>query len=710
MTTGFDTVVNKSPEYDIRIFNKTYKPEDAYSHLDADASVIDSGWYQIPSSAIGLEKLKIDDSIYKKSTAGFEILQDELWMYTLDTIGKREGSVYHPVSADQQPNAGGSRLIIQIDDDGYGSPDTTGTVSITGTVDSVADTTEVVTITGNGSYSTTNTFETVNASGISSSGLSCHVAIFGNVGNPNTVHEIKILCDTNGNGNFGLMFGGYMSPVTNKVRTGQTTVTLRCVDYTDFLMSNEFIPGNRAEYLCTHYETDTPTGSCSSSAAGDAALHWYETTAHSDANKICYIGDMDTHHPGGTAVADGDYVCSEYSASSIPLPYSGYTHKVGYAPTGESEYAFIPQTFLLYMNAIKRMCNSLDYGITSRPFDMAVKGYALIDEVGGITSTATTIDYDGDIGTIASNDLIQIDNEWMLVVSNIASVLTVTRHRQLTTAVVHADNAVVTAYHCANHTYGSANYDDFREANDKSDIYKTGTSCADIMTSISSDALFVFWVDKFKQLQITELYLTNPGSSSGGSGTDFVITTDDVTKVDSITKSGVVNKVSASVTLSPSQHLYCEIDTNQLETDAQISDANYNTSISLFGLRSEELKNSQLNSVSIDSADYSGFKTYAYNYLKSHAYPKITQSITVDSFVPDEHYWSDAGEPPYFSYTDEYNSHVCLLGRKVTAPDYSLEDAPAKTFIVESMHYNITKRGNFDTKITMSRISAKGDY
>lgn len=707
--TGFDTVVNKGPEYEIRIFNKSYKPEDAYSHLDADAAVIDSGWYQIPSSAIGMLKLKIDDSIYKKSTAGFEILQDELWMYTLDTIGKREASVYHPVSADQQPDAGGSKLIIQIDDDGYGSPDTTGTVSITGTVNSVADTTEVVTITGNGSYSTTNAFETVNISGITSSGLSCHVAVFGDVGNPNTVHEIKILCDTNGNGNFGLMFGGYMSPVTNKVRTGQTTVTLKCVDYTDFLMSNEFIPGNRAEHVCTHYKSNVTGGDCDSAGA-DAISHWYETTAHSDANKICYIGEMNTHHPGGTIVADGDYVCTDYSASSQPLPYCGYAHKVGYAPDSEGEYAFIPQTFILFMNSIKRMCNSLDYGITSRPFDMAIKGYALINDVGGITAGATTIDYDGDIGTIETNDLIQIDNEWILVVSNIASVLTVTRARQLTTAATHNDNAVITAYHCSNITNGSADLDNFREANDKSDIYKTGTSCADIMTSVSSDALFVFWVDKFKQLQITELYLTNPGATSGGSGTDFVIVADDVTTVDSITKSGVVNKVSASVTLSPSQHLYCEIDTNQLETDAQISDANYNTSIPLFGLRSEELKNSQLNSVTVDATGYSGFKTFAYNYLKSHAYPKITQSITVDSFVPDEHYWSDADEAPYFLYTDEYNSHVCLLGRKVTAPDYSLEDAPAKTFIVESMHYNTTKRGNFDTKITMSRISAKGDY
>jgi len=71
MSTGFDTVTNKSPEWDVRIFNKSYKPEDAYSHLDADAAVIDSGWYQIPCSAIGMLKLKIDDSIYKKSIAGF---------------------------------------------------------------------------------------------------------------------------------------------------------------------------------------------------------------------------------------------------------------------------------------------------------------------------------------------------------------------------------------------------------------------------------------------------------------------------------------------------------------------------------------------------------------------------------------------------------------------------------------------------------------
>ena len=707
---SLSAIVNRTPTFKVEIFNNTYNPEDAHGTLDADASILDSGWYQIPDSTVGMLRLKVDDSIYKKTIAEFEILQDEQWLYSLDMVGKRDATVSHPVSADQQPDStNGSKLLIQIDADGYGSPDVVGTVSITGTIDDVATQTEVVTINGTGSYITTGTFKAIDASGITSANLSCHVAVFADVGTPNTRHEIKISCDANSDDTYGLMFAGYMMPVTNKVSLSETTVAIKCVDYTEFLISNEMVLGNRAEYVCSHYVTTDASGSCSESAAGDAALHWYIDSSYSDANQKCYIGDMNTHHPNGTIVADGLYICSEYDASLTPLPYCGYTSKDGYAPTSETaSYAPIPLTYTLAMDMIKRMCISLDYKVTSRSFDMAIKGTCLANET--IEVAEPQIDIDTQVGTIETHDLIKVDNEWMYITTYGASTLQVVRARQKTVDATHADDALMTVYKCSNSTLASDNYDQIQEAQVSSDIYKTGTSLATIMTSASSDALFVFWVDKFKQLQITELNLANPGATSGGSGSALALGLSDITKVTSVNKSGVINKVVAWIKYDSTQDLYCEMDADRLETDSEIVDADYNTSISLFGLHTEELRNPQLNSVSVDATGFKGFKTFAYNYLKQHAYPKFTQSIVVDSFIPDEHYWSDTGDEPYFTYTDEFNEHIDLLGRQINAPDFNLEDTPIKTFIIESIHYNITETGNFDTRLVMSRISEKGDY
>lgn len=718
---SLSTIINRTPVYDVKIFNTSYNPENAYSHLDADASVLDSGWYQIPSSAIGMLKCKVDDSIYKKTTAEFEILQDDLWMYSLDTVAKREATVYHPVSANQTIDSDGTKLIIQIDDDGYTTGDTVGTVSITGTINSVPTQTEAVTISGNGSYVTENEFETIDTLGITSSGLSCHVAVFGNVGTPNTRHEIKISCDANSDDVYGLMFAGYMIPVTNNVRAEQTTVTIKCTDYTEFLMSNEFIVGNRAEYVCNNYSSNVAGGACSASGSGDAASHWYGTSAYTDANMRCYIGDMNTHHPNGAVIANGLYMCTDYTPSIIPLPYCGYVNKNGYAPSTETlSYAPIPRTYTLAMEMIKWMCRSIDYEVTSRPFDMAVKGYALVNDTGGVPIGDTMIPYDNYIGTIESTDLIKIDDEWMLVSTNSASTLGVSRPQQLTLEAGHSNNDEIFAYHCANLDYGSSALDQIRAANVKSTIYKTGTSLADSMMSVSSAATFVFWVDKFKQLQITELNLANPGATSGGGASTLALSLSDITKVTSIQKGGVVNKISSWVTLDTNQPIYAELDTDRIATDAQLgSDTDYDTSIALFGLHSEELRNPQLNSVSIDANDESGFKTFAYNYLKQHAYPKFTQSIVVDSFIPDEHnVWIrgtnqgsfSSTDNPLLLFTDEYNEHVDLLGRCIDAPDFNLEGTPIKTFIVEEIHYNIIEKGNFDARIVMSRISTKGDY
>ena len=234
-------------------------------------------------------------------------------------------------------------------------------------------------------------------------------------------------------------------------------------------------------------------------------------------------------------------------------------------------------------------------------------------------------------------------------------------------------------------------------------MYDTGTSIADILMSRRSDAEYVFWVDFYKQMHITEMYRADTAYTGS-----LTLTEANISKVNNVKISDVVNQISCWVNTydddsNSSVRYYRELSSDDVTA--------VSGSIGRFGLRSIEVSNDQLNGIGYDDTTRSilGFLTYAEKYLETHAYPRITQVVTIDSFVPDEHYWTH-GYKPYLTYNDPVHNYICILGTRITCPDFSIDGNPSKTFVVEGIEYNITKAGNFDTKLTLSRISVESDY
>lgn len=689
---NFPTPVNLKPIYKVEVFNRTYSWDSAYVNIDVDADVYNSGWYEVPTSSpyVGLERLRIKDNIRAKSVADFDVLDDELWMYACDMIVKRDASTSSPFSGAeivQQPTD--SKLLLYLDGDGYSSPDYVGTIDIVGELDSI-EVLDTITCTTAGTYVSTGTYDTVTS--ITMNNLSCHLSAFAVVGSTTTKREVRISCDVNEDGNFGLMFAGYMIPAAPKIDSETNVVTFKCEDYTSFFMSNEHIVGYRAPFRCSHYSATGDVGTCdvSGSEAG-AIAHWHTVGTE---DKLCFVGDMDTHHPNGQACGIA-YRCTSYDAGTEVLPYDDYTYDEAYEDTDDLAYSYYPKSYTIAMYALSKSAKSIDSGVKSREFDLHMRGSALANEA--IDSTETVIDYDNYIGTISVNDFIRIDDEWMLVSDNTSGQLTVTRGSLGTFNVSHLENADIICYTFANTTYASNEHDFLIEADIGGTLYDTGESFSEILTSRISDSSYVFWIDFYKQMHMTELYRDNTGYL-----TDLVLTTDDVTRVNKVKVGEVVNQVSCWVNTS-SGKFYRELTSDDV--------TGITASIGLFDLQSEEVRNDQLNVIGEDvlGSDKFGFITFAEAYLRTHAYPTITQEVTVDSFVPDEHYWTHEYDP-LLSYNDYTNEYICLLGTRITAPDFSIEGYPSRTFVIEGIEYNIATCGNFDTKLIMSRISTESDY
>ena len=685
--TGFDTPTLMYPTYRIQVFNMSYSWDEAYTDVDINADLHNLGWYDVPqySPYVGITRLKISDTIREKSTCEFDIINDEYWMYTCDMIVKRCHTEYAPFTIESQPID--SKLIIQIDIDDLPTYDLNGTVDIVGELDS-NQVSESVQISGEGGFVTTNIYDTITS--IDVTGLSCHVSVFAYTGKLTNRREVKILCDTNGDGNYGLMFAGYMKLYKNKVTHSNQTHTFRCVDYTEPLLANEHICGYRAEYRCAYYDQSGEGGSCSEPTWSSLRFYTDSTVEHK-----CYLGDMHVRHPDGTDVPS-DYTCGGYSASTEKLPYDGYTYDPNYAPDTDPKYQPNPPDYLRVMYALKTYINQVDDDIRSRDYDLHMKGTAILNE--DLTDSDTLLDITDLVGSININDFILIDNEWMLVSSSGATSLVVTRGSLGSLATTHSTGTLIKCYSFANLTYASNTHRYLVEPDIGGTIKDTGDNLAEILTSRIQNSDYVFWVDFYKQLHMTEMYRGDVGYDS-----NFIFSEDTISEVRNIKIGEVINQVSAWVKTKTGLKMYMQMDTSNL--------AGYTKSMDLFGLHSKEVKNDQLNAIGYDDLanDTFGFKTFAEAYLKVHAYPRITQTVVVDSFVPDEHYWTNDYKP-LLTYNDPVNKYICLLGTQVTCPDFSIDGHPSKTFVIEGLKYNITECGNFDTEVIMSRISQEDDY
>lgn len=248
--------------------------------------------------------------------------------------------------------------------------------------------------------------------------------------------------------------------------------------------------------------------------------------------------------------------------------------------------------------------------------------------------------------------------------------------------------------------YGTAMLaEDIFTANVKSTCRATGESIAQISTSYVNNNEFVFWCDPMKQVRLTELDLDNAGH------TNLVIAEEDIIGTPIIKYGKVVNDVNGWVTTAsgtPSQ-VYCRM------TAAETGFTDFDLSQELFGLSSEEHDLKHLNSMA-PLIDHFDFETYAKNYLKIHAFPKVTQTIEIGTFVPDENYWSDMIAPPLMDYTDTANKFIMLQGTKVSCIDYTQPSHPTSAFIIENIRYKMNDPGELRTYITMSRLTTAGEY
>jgi len=235
-------------------------------------------------------------------------------------------------------------------------------------------------------------------------------------------------------------------------------------------------------------------------------------------------------------------------------------------------------------------------------------------------------------------------------------------------------------------------------SNRKSTCRATGESLAELATLYTVNNTFAFWCDPMKQVRLTELDLDNAGDDGG-----LQIDEEDILGKPIVTFSGVVNDVKGWVTLGDGQNIYARM------TAAETGFTDFDLSEQLFGVRSEEVTEKNINSLAPVSGKVD-FESFAKNYLKTRAFPTVTQTIEIGTFVPDENYAFDMVEPPYMNYTDTANKFIMLQGTKILCVDFSKPDRPTSTFIVIDMKYTMDDPGELRTFITMQRRTDAGEY
>lgn len=244
----------------------------------------------------------------------------------------------------------------------------------------------------------------------------------------------------------------------------------------------------------------------------------------------------------------------------------------------------------------------------------------------------------------------------------------------------------------------------------KQTIAATLENLADIATSVSVETEYVAWIDAYRQIQFTELNLDTAGADN-----TLRIVEDDIVEPPSFYLSGVVNRVCAQVNVSEDQWVYCEMKAEDIGIEG------YENSVDLFGVCSEEVQCTNLNALT-PTEGYTDFETFAKNYLKSRAFPRICQTIAVDAFVPDEHYYGDVDitddtKKPYLVYTDDTLPYIDLLGTKVSAPDFwkpkkDFQSWYDNIFVIEGIRFVAESEGlqTFTTYLTLTRLTTPSEW
>ena len=705
MTTLPRPPVFKTPKYKVRIHSTVFnRLTMAATYLDTSHNTKDVGWLEFPTglkqvfSSDHIDRFKCTEMI-DGTKMSFYIYEQDIDIFRYDAVLRtRDVSFVSGVDADNQiDNTDGSYILVTIDSNGYTSPDTTGSVVIQGTDPSDASISEPLTINGDGTYITDKLFKTIDSSGISCTGLSnCAVTLWGDIGLPFRRREMRIYTDTNDDGIYGLVFGGFTIVNTQRIPYDDKLYKITGVGYDDFQKNNEYIAGFRSMSRCSNYSSSGIAGDCLVDS-----VNW-------QANGKCFVGDYNTYHPNGTVQCDPEYRCTDFVETSDYLPYDGYTYDEGYEDSSGNYYSPYPPDYFRCGLAIEKMCRSYEHETKfSNPTTLFMVARAKLGEDVNDEETFIDIDvsskegYFGDITGTAIYAVLEDDNygrEALYVSGGYGNTLGVTTRGALKTEAREfstGDN--VYFYESAIVSKNMVSEDDMLiEGNINSTIWATMESIAETMTERIVNSYWVMWVDKFRQIHIDEMYGENVGHSD-----NFTIAEQDIARVVKVSVSGVTNSVSATVTVADGTRFYPTLNVEDTDIDPS------GNSVLRYGRNWEELSNKQLNAIGESnlSEGMIGFRTYAYNYLKTHAFPKHTQTIEILApFVPDEHY-EENGTEPALAYTDAINEHIDLRTKRVDCPDFNLQGNPVKEFVIEGIKYDAREYNTMTVSLIMSRIA-----
>jgi hypothetical protein len=703
-----------NPKYKIRLFNTKNRPEDVggTTNLPAGFDTKRLGWYELQPELSIFTELSISSRIDNGSIGNIRFVDDYKYLYTAEIMSGAYTRLDSPVSVDTQPTSNGSKILVYVDDNGDGT-DCTGTVSISGTDMSDQALSEDITIGSNsGTYVSSNTFKTIDTDGITVTDVdsSCVITIFGDIGTEVNRREIQILCDTNDDDVYGLMFGGYISILPSEHRYNYTAYTGKLFDYTDYLKNNDYTCGYMTKYRCANYSQTGAVGACSqSSDGGEGEANWQVN---------CFNGDYQPSHPpfGDFTITDvppEQYECGAYSQGTEILPFDGYTYLDDYYDDTSQYYKPHPYDYFDVMLALKVYLNNIETdNVVSRDYSLFPLDYGTITSGNGTMQSSDTsvqienangfiIDESKDYIAICENDLMEVT---AFSGTGTTRTLTVTRDIKNVISQDHDVGTAIYILEAGNITDGMADLNNtlIQEPVYTSTVYRTGKSIAENLSYRFENETCVFWVDDYKQLHINVFDGANPGYSAdltfSETDSDFPIL-----KALDISESDVINKVVSDVDTGNKTYR-CQLNSSDISTS-------YGESVTLFGEKTGELQFELVNAVG--ETDYSagrvGFTSHALRFLKKNSFPRFRQTLRFFGFVPAEHQWENAYDP-LFNYTDNYNNHIDLRGLRCEAPDYHFDDKPTETFIIEQVKYVTKGYGVLYTDITMSRLSSPSDY
>lgn len=730
MVTLCYPIPTKTIRHRIELYNGEFTPDNSKAGDYIDYTKIRRdriGWYYLPTTAT-IHSINVEETLDGSASGSLSTRSDHFWMFGASIIKKYADAMFFNDVSMYIQNVNSQVIVnVQAYDSGWAAR--TGSITVTGTSPTGASQTDTISNVSNvnGSYVTPRVFRTVTS--ITASNLSyCVLSAYAQTAKPYVKREIRIWIDTNSDNVYGLIFGGKYKLIDRRWERVRDVYTLDLIGYADDQINTEYIAGMRAEYRCAHYNKTGEKGTCDISTTGTYAPSIWRK------ENFCYIGDFHTHHPNGAVVSisEGYSRCPDYTPGDEVLPFDGYTYDPEYAPLPlgvdpdigippRADYMPFPTDPLRAIEAIERMSNSVEKGKgVSAPWTLACRTQFTTSSAFDASTTAIPFKFMPGSATLgyrfAQGDFIRIDKEWMKIVSLSSSTINVERAQLQSVAASHSANVPIyfpTAARAVSNLV-SATDSLYLEPDIKGTIYQTGKSIAETSVLYMLNREYMYWVDAYKRIHITELDLENAGSTA------FEIRERDIldTPEPTVRVSEPTNAVSAWVTFADGDEAYCTLSASELSTTTYSSPF-YRADLSeqLFGLKWEELSNKQLNAVGTLEG-YNSFEVFAKNYLKTHMFPKVVQIVTIDSFVPDELSEADnvASGYPTFIPTDFHFNYVCLLGTKVKCPDFSKtrDDAtgkyPVSDFILTGIKTTICGNSNFQTRLRLSKLTTASDY